>query len=65
MNDLIRIPCVLMRGGTSKGPFFLARDLPLDPIQRDALLIEVMGSGHALEICLLYTSDAADDAPRV
>ena len=31
MNDLIRIPCVLMRGGTSKGPFFLARDLPLDP----------------------------------
>ena len=50
MDDLIRIPCVLMRGGTSKGPFFLARDLPLDPTQRDALLIEVMGSGHALEI---------------
>jgi 2-methylaconitate cis-trans-isomerase PrpF len=50
MDDLCRIPCVLMRGGTSKGPFFLARDLPLDPAQRDALLIEVMGSGHPLEI---------------
>lgn len=50
MDDLRRIPCVLMRGGTSKGPFFLASDLPIDPAQRDALLIEVMGSGHPLEI---------------
>ena len=50
MDDLRRIPCVLIRGGTSKGPFFLASDLPIDPAQRDALLIEVMGSGHPLEI---------------
>lgn len=50
MDDLRRIPCVLMRGGTSKGPFFLASDLPIDPAQRDALLIEVMGSGHPLKI---------------
>jgi 2-methylaconitate cis-trans-isomerase PrpF len=50
MDDLIRIPCVLMRGGTSKGPFFLASDLPADPGKRDALLIEIMGSGHPLEI---------------
>lgn len=39
-----------MRGGTSKGPFFLASDLPVDPAQRDELLIEVMGAGHPLEI---------------
>jgi 2-methylaconitate cis-trans-isomerase PrpF len=50
LDDLRRIPCVLMRGGTSKGPFFLASDLPIDPTQRDALLIEVMGSGHPLQI---------------
>lgn len=50
MDDLQRIPCVLMRGGTSKGPFFLRSDLPADPAQRDALLIEIMGSGHPLEI---------------
>jgi 2-methylaconitate cis-trans-isomerase PrpF len=50
MDDLRRIPCVLMRGGTSKGPFFLASDLPIDPLRRDELLIEVMGSGHALQI---------------
>ncbi len=50
MDDLIRIPCVLMRGGTSKGPFFLGRDLPDDPEERDALLLEIMGSGHPLQI---------------
>ena len=50
MNDLIRIPCVLMRGGTSRGPFFLASDLPQTPAARDAVLLSVMGSGHHLEI---------------
>ncbi|MXN50717.1 4-oxalomesaconate tautomerase [Shinella sp. AETb1-6] len=50
MNDLIRIPCVLMRGGTSRGPFFLASDLPADREQRDAVLLSIMGSGHPLQI---------------
>ncbi|HEY7246097.1 MAG TPA: 4-oxalomesaconate tautomerase [Xanthobacteraceae bacterium] len=50
MNDLQRIPCVLMRGGTSKGPYFLASDLPSDPKVRDQVLLAVMGSGHWLEI---------------
>jgi len=44
------IPCVLMRGGTSRGPFFRAEDLPADPAARDALLVGLMGSGHELEI---------------
>src|SRR5947209_3680586 len=50
MNDLMRIPCVLMRGGTSRGPYFLASDLPADPQARDQALLAVMGSGHWLEI---------------
>jgi len=50
IDDLIRIPCVLMRGGTSKGPFFLAADLPADPARRDEILLSAMGSGHELEI---------------
>lgn len=50
MNDLARIPCVLMRGGTSKGPYFLASDLPSDPQNRDQVLLAIMGSGHWLEI---------------
>ncbi|HEX2652488.1 MAG TPA: 4-oxalomesaconate tautomerase [Xanthobacteraceae bacterium] len=50
MNNLIRIPSVLMRGGTSRGPFFLASDLPSDPGQRDTVLLDVMGSGHPLQV---------------
>jgi len=38
------IPCVLMRGGTSKGPYFLADDLPADPALRDQVLLAAMGS---------------------
>lgn len=33
-----------MRGGTSKGGYFLKDDLPADPAARDALLLRVMGS---------------------
>jgi hypothetical protein len=40
----LRIPAVYMRGGTSKGVFFLAGDLPADPAQRDRILLRVVGS---------------------
>ncbi len=39
-----------MRGGTSRGPFFLADDLPADPAARDQALLAIMGSGHPLEV---------------
>jgi len=35
---------MLMRGGTSKGAFFVAADLPSSTDERDALLLEIMGS---------------------
>ncbi len=44
------IRCTLMRGGTSKGPFFLESDLPGNPALRDALLVSIMGSGDPLQI---------------
>src|SRR5258705_12139723 len=44
------IPCVLMRGGTSRGPYFLASDLPSDPVDRDEILLQVMGTGHELQV---------------
>lgn len=40
----LRIPAVYMRGGTSKGVFFLADDLPIDPAARDRILLRVIGS---------------------
>ncbi|WP_163269261.1 4-oxalomesaconate tautomerase [Chelativorans alearense] len=44
------IPCILMRGGTSKGPYFRAQDLPSDPIMRDRVLLAAMGSPDARQI---------------
>ncbi len=44
------IPCTLMRGGTSKGPFFLASDLPADAQLRDRVLLAVMGSPDIRQI---------------
>jgi probable AcnD-accessory protein PrpF len=40
----LRIPAVYMRGGTSKGVFFLKDDLPADPAQREKVLLRVIGS---------------------
>ncbi|HEY5264329.1 MAG TPA: PrpF domain-containing protein, partial [Steroidobacteraceae bacterium] len=44
------IPCLFMRGGTSRGPFFLESDLPADIARRDAVLLAVMGSPDARQI---------------
>jgi len=40
----LRIPAVYMRGGTSKGVFFLRDDLPADTAARERLLLRVIGS---------------------
>jgi 4-oxalomesaconate tautomerase len=45
-----RIPCVVMRGGTSRGPFFLLSDLPSDTATRDAVLLAAMGSPHDYQV---------------
>jgi 4-oxalomesaconate tautomerase len=41
---------MLMRGGTSKGAYFLREDLPTDPAERDELLLRIMGSPDARQI---------------
>ena len=38
------VPAVFMRGGTSKGLFFHAEELPNDPAARDQLLLAALGS---------------------
>ncbi len=44
------VPCLFMRGGTSRGPFFDAADLPADLPTRDAVLLAVMGSPDRRQI---------------
>jgi 4-oxalomesaconate tautomerase len=48
MSDGVR--CMWMRGGTSKGAFFVADDLPADTAARDAFLLRVMGSPDPRQI---------------
>lgn len=50
MSQQIRIPCCLMRGGTSKGPFFNRADLPTDLTQRDSILLAAVGSPDKRQI---------------
>ncbi|MGB0696533.1 MAG: 4-oxalomesaconate tautomerase [Rhodospirillaceae bacterium] len=44
------VRCLWMRGGTSKGGYFLAEDLPDDPAARDQLLLRIMGSPDPRQI---------------
>lgn len=44
------IRCLFMRGGTSRGPFFLESDLPEDVATRDRVLLAVMGSPDKRQI---------------
>ncbi|MEZ3159367.1 4-oxalomesaconate tautomerase [Microbacterium sp. BWT-B31] len=50
--DAVRdgIRCMMMRGGTSKGAYFLAGDLPADAGERDDLLLRIMGSPDPRQI---------------
>jgi 4-oxalomesaconate tautomerase len=44
------IPCTVMRGGTSKGLYFDAADLPADVATRDEVLLAAMGSPDKRQI---------------
>ena len=44
------VPCVLMRSGTSRGPFFLREWLPAGNVARDEALIAAIGATDALQL---------------
>jgi len=48
--EQLAVRCSVIRGGTSKGLFFLASDLPADAAARDALLCAAMGSPDPRQI---------------
>lgn len=50
MSDGLSAPCMWMRGGTSKGGYFVKTDLPADPERRDAFLLAIMGSPDPRQI---------------
>lgn len=44
------IPYILIRGGSSRGPFFNRKDLPADLESLSDVLVSALGSGHPLNI---------------
>ena len=44
------IPYIFIRGGSSRGPFFNRKDLPVDTDTLSDVLVSAVGSGHALNI---------------
>ncbi|MET7942732.1 4-oxalomesaconate tautomerase [Streptomyces sp. NPDC005302] len=50
MSGPEELRCMLLRGGTSKGAYFLAGDLPAERAERDGLLLRVMGSPDPRQI---------------
>jgi len=50
MSNVKRIPCSIIRGGTSKGVYILQSDLPEDKKEWDAILLKMMGSPDKKQI---------------
>lgn len=50
MHEFLTIPAVFMRGGTSKGLYILAEDLPNDLIARDQAILDIYGSPDIRQI---------------
>ena len=57
MADMRRIPCVILRGGTSKGIFLKANHLPQDKEARDKVILEIFGSPDVRQIDGLAGAD--------
>jgi methylitaconate Delta-isomerase len=56
--DQDRIRCAFIRGGTSKGAFLLAKDLPSDPTLRDQIILAIYGSPDPRQIDGLGGADS-------
>ena len=57
MGDMRRIPCVILRGGTSKGIYLKANHLPQDKETRDKVILEIFGSPDVRQIDGLAGAD--------
>lgn len=49
-SDQVAIRCVFMRGGSSRGGFFFAQDLPRDPRLRNRVLLAIYGSPDTRQV---------------
>lgn len=57
MSDQLRIPCTIIRGGTSRAVFLKINDLPADPVLRDKYILAIFGSPDIRQIDGLAGAD--------
>ena len=57
MEEVVRVPCVIMRGGTSKALFLKENDLPSDKALRDKIILALFGSPDIRQIDGLAGAD--------
>ncbi|SDD48925.1 2-methylaconitate cis-trans isomerase PrpF family protein [Sporomusa acidovorans] len=50
MGQTMKVPCVILRGGTSKGIYLKAADLPKNNCERDDLICKIFGSPDVRQI---------------
>jgi methylitaconate Delta-isomerase len=50
MGEYVKIPALIMRGGTSKGVYLMVKDLPEDPGVRDQVILNIYGSPDVRQI---------------
>ncbi len=50
MREMMRLPCVIYRGGTSKAIFLKENDVPSDPESRDKIICRIFGSPDKRQI---------------
>ena len=60
----MKIPCTIMRGGTSKGVFLRATDLPPPGLARDQKLLRIFGSPDRRQIDGLGGADPLNEQGR-
>lgn len=56
-SEMEMIRCAIVRGGTSKGIFLMANELPADPILRDKTILSIFGSPDVRQIDGLAGAD--------
>ena len=57
LGEYIKIPAMVLRGGTSKGVYLLTADLPEDPAIRDRVILNIYGSPDVRQISGLGGAD--------
>lgn len=50
MAEYVKVPAVLMRGGTSKGVYLMLQDLPQESQKRDQVILAIYGSPDSRQI---------------